>query len=183
MLAPSGDPRLHEQMFDTCVLGIDPGVARLGLAVVVRRDRKPVIVWSGTVQTDRQTPEAIRLHTISLAVRAALAEHRPESVALERVAWNVNKASAMAVARATGVVMAAAAEAGVPVEEYGSLEVKNAITGSGGADKAQIHTALVRIHGLADVPTQPDAADAVAIAVTHLVRSRFAAAAARAGTR
>ncbi len=63
----------------------------------------------------------------------------------------------MAVARATGVVMAAAAEAGVPVEEYGSLEVKNAITGSGGADKAQIHTALVRIHGLADVPTQPDA--------------------------
>jgi crossover junction endodeoxyribonuclease RuvC len=170
-------------MFDTCVLGIDPGVARLGLAVVARRDRKPVIVWSGTVQTDRQTPEAIRLLTISHAVRAALAEHRPESVALERVAWNVNKASAMAVARATGVVMAAAAEAGVPVEEYGSLEVKNAITGSGAADKAQIYTALVRVHGIVDVPTQPDAADAVAIAVTHLVRSRFAAAAARAGTR
>lgn len=170
-------------MFDTCVLGIDPGVARLGLAVVVRHDRKPVIVWSGMVQTDRQTPEAVRLHMISQAVRNALVEHRPDSVALERVAWNVNKASAMAVARATGVVMAAAAEAGVPVEEYGSLEVKNAITGSGGADKAQIHTALVRVHGLANVPTQPDAADAVAIAVTHLVRSRFAAAAARAGTR
>ena len=170
-------------MFDTSVLGIDPGVARLGLAVVVRRDRKPVIVWSGTVKTDRQTPEAVRLHTISLAVRAALTEHRPGSVALERVAWNVNKASAMAVARATGVVMAAAAEAGVPVEEYGSLEVKNAITGSGGADKSQILAALVRVHGLADVPTQPDAADAVAIAVTHLVRARFAATAARAGAR
>lgn len=183
MLAPSGDPRLHEQMFDTCVLGIDPGVARLGLAVVVRRERKPVVVWSATVQTDRQTPEAVRLLTISQAVRAALAEHQPGSVALERVAWNVNKASAMAVARATGVVMAAAAEAGVPVEEYGSLEVKNAITGTGGADKAQIRTALVRVHGLADVPTQPDAADAIAIAVTHLVRSRFAAAATRAGTR
>ncbi len=170
-------------MFDTCVLGIDPGVAQLGLAVVARRARRPVIVWSDTVQTSADSPEAVRLHTISQAVRAALAEHRPESLALERVAWNVNKASAMAVARATGVVMAAAAEAGVPVEEYGSLEVKNAITGSGGADKAQIRTALVRIHGLADVPTQPDAADAVAIAVTHLVRSRFAAAAARAGTR
>lgn len=170
-------------MFDTCVLGIDPGVARLGLAVVVRRDRKPVIVWSGTVQTDRRTPEALRLLAVSRAVRSALAEHRPESVAIERVAWNVNKASAMAVVRAIGVVMAAAAEAGVPVEEYGSLEVKNAITGSGGADKGQIHTALVRVHGLADVPTQPDAADAVAIAVTHLVRSRFAAAAARAEAR
>ena len=52
-------------MFDTCVLGIDPGVARLGLAVVARRDRKPVIVWTGTVETSRATPEAERLHTIS----------------------------------------------------------------------------------------------------------------------
>ena len=162
-------------MFDTCVLGVDPGMARLGLAVVARQDRRPVIVWSGTVETSRQSPEAVRLHAISECVRAAIAEHRPVSVALERVAWNVNKASAMAVARATGVVMAAAAEAGVPVEEYGSLEVKNAITGSGSADKAQIRTALIRVHGLSDVPTQPDAADAVAIAVTHLVRSRFAA--------
>jgi crossover junction endodeoxyribonuclease RuvC len=168
-------------MFDTCVLGIDPGVARLGLAVVARRDRKPVIVWTGTVETSRAMAE--RLHTIAVAVRRTIAEHQPASLALERVAWNVNKASAMAVARATGVVMALAAEAGVPVEEYGSLEVKNAITGSGAADKAQIRTALVRVHGLADVPTQPDAADAVAIAITHMVRSRFAAAAARAEAR
>src|SRR5437867_4593 len=121
-------------MFDTCVLGIDPGVARLGLAVVARRDRKPVIVWTGTVETSRDVPDSVRLLAISEAVSAAIAEHCPASIALERVAWNVKKASAMAVARATGVVMAAAAEAGVPVEEYGSLEVKNAITGSGAAD-------------------------------------------------
>jgi crossover junction endodeoxyribonuclease RuvC len=99
------------------------------------------------------------------------------------VAWNVNKASAMAVARATGVVMAAAAEAGVAVEEYGSLEVKNAVCGFGNADKAQVRQALVRIHGLQNVPVQADAADAVAVAVTHMVRSRFAAAVARAGVR
>ena len=61
--------------------------------------------------------------------------------------------------------------------------MKNAITGSGAADKSQIRMALVRVHRLADVPTQPDAADAVAIAVTHMVRSRFAAAAARAEAR
>jgi crossover junction endodeoxyribonuclease RuvC len=170
-------------MFDTCVLGVDPGVARLGLAIVARRGRSPAIVWSGTVETSRQLHEAVRLQTISEYVRSVIAEHRPASVALERVAWNVNKASAMAVARATGVVMAAAAAADVPVEEYGSLEVKNAITGSGKADKAQIRTALIRVHGLSDVPEQPDAADAVAIAVTHLVRSRFADAAARAEAR
>lgn len=170
-------------MFDNCVLGVDPGMARLGLAIVGRRDRRPVIVWSGTVETSRQTPEAVRLHAISECVRTVISEHRPVSVALERVAWNVNKASAMAVARATGVVMAAAAEAGVPVEEYGSLEVKNAITGSGSADKAQILAALIRVHGLSEVPVRPDEADAVAIAVTHLVRSRFAEAAARAEAR
>jgi crossover junction endodeoxyribonuclease RuvC len=170
-------------MFDTCVLGVDPGVARLGLAAVARRDRRPVILWAGMVQTARDLPEAVRLQMIGDAVRAAIAEHRPGSVALERVAWNVNKASAMAVARATGVVMAVAAEAGLAVEEYGSLEVKNAITGAGSADKAQVRLALARVHGLSDVPTQPDAADAVAIAVTHLVRSRFTEAAARAGAR
>jgi crossover junction endodeoxyribonuclease RuvC len=170
-------------MFDTCVLGVDPGVARLGLAAVVRRDRRPAILWADTVLTSSDVPEAVRLHTISEAVRRAIRDHAPGSVALERVAWNVNKASAMAVARATGVVMAAAAEAGLPVEEYGSREVKSAVAGTGTADKAQIRSALVRVHGLEDVPTQPDAVDAVAIAVTHLVRSRFADAAARAGLR
>ena len=170
-------------MFDTCVLGVDPGVARLGLAAVARRDRRPVILWTGTFETSRDLPEAVRLQRIGDAVRSAIAEHGPASVALERVAWNVNKASAMAVARATGVVMAVAAEAGLSVEEYGSLEVKNAITGAGGADKAQVRMALARVHGLSDVPNQPDAADAVAIAVTHLVRSRFTEAAARAAAR
>jgi crossover junction endodeoxyribonuclease RuvC len=167
-------------MFDPCVLGVDPGVARLGLAVVARRGRTPVIVWATTVETVADRPEAERLHVIAETVERAIADHGPASVALERVAWNVNKASAMAVARATGVVMAAASAAGVPVEEYGSLEVKNAVAGFGGADKRQIRTALRRIHGLADVPAQPDAADAVAVALTHLVRSRYAAAAARA---
>ncbi len=142
-----------------------------------------MILWSDTVVTAPTLPEAVRLQMISEAIRVAILRNRPASVALERVAWNVNKASAMAVARATGVIMAAAAEAGLSVEEYGSLEVKNAITGAGAADKAQIRTALVRVHGLAGVPDQPDAADAVAIAVTHLVRSRFADAAARAGAR
>jgi crossover junction endodeoxyribonuclease RuvC len=170
-------------MFDTCVLGVDPGVARLGLAVVARRDRRPVIVWADTVQTPASLPEAVRLHAISQAVRLTIAEHGPTAVALERVAWNVNKASAMAVARATGVVMAAAAEADLQVEEYGSLEVKSAVAGSGSADKRQIRAALERIHGLTGVPNQPDAADAVAIAVTHLVRSRFSEAAARAEAR
>jgi crossover junction endodeoxyribonuclease RuvC len=79
----------------------------------------------------------------------------------------------MAVARATGVVLLVAAEAGIPVREYGPLEVKMAVAGAGNADKRQVQSALVRVHGLRDVPTQADAADAVAVALTDLTRSRL----------
>ena len=165
------------------MLGVDPGLSRLGLAVVARKDRRPCLAWSATVATNAEDDQAQRLSFIARAVRRAIADHRPAAVAIESVAWNVNKRTALSVARATGVIMAAAAEAGVPVAEYGSLEVKNAVAGTGNADKAQVQAALTRVHGLVDVPRQPDAADAVAVAVTHLVRARFAAAAARAGAR
>jgi crossover junction endodeoxyribonuclease RuvC len=87
------------------------------------------------------------------------------------------------VARATGVVMLIAAEAGLPVEEYVPLEVKSAVTGLGSADKEQVHTALVRVHGLRDVPRQPDAVDAVAVALCHLTQTRMRRLVARAGAR
>jgi crossover junction endodeoxyribonuclease RuvC len=78
----------------------------------------------------------------------------------------------MSVARATGVVMLAAAQRGLRVTEYAPLEVKMAVTGSGSASKADVRRALGRLHGIEDVPTQPDAADAVAVAVCHLQQSR-----------
>ena len=115
--------------------------------------------------------EPERLRTIHEAVVAAVAEHRPGSVAVERVAWNKNQVSALHVARATGVVLLAAAEAGLEVDEYGPLEVKMAITGQGNADKAQVRDALSRFHGLRGVPDEPDAADAVAVAVCHLTQT------------
>jgi crossover junction endodeoxyribonuclease RuvC len=170
-------------MFDSCVLGVDPGVARLGLAVVLRRDRKAELLWATTVRTSGDMEEAVRLRVLASAVRDALAEHHPAAVALERGAWSRNQVSAMQVARATGAVMVAAAEAGVPVQEYAPNEVKQAVTGMGNADKRQVQTALERVHGLRGVPSQADAADAVAIALTHLLASRMRGIAARAGIR
>jgi crossover junction endodeoxyribonuclease RuvC len=170
-------------MFDTSVLGVDPGVARLGLAVVARLDRKAVLRWASTVQTPAGLEEAARLRLLARAVREAIDEHRPQSVAVERVAWNKNQVSALKVARATGAVMVVAAEAGLAVEEYSPSEVKSAITGLGNADKRQVQQALERIHGLRDVPRQADAADAVAVALTHLVAARMKGLAARAGVR
>jgi crossover junction endodeoxyribonuclease RuvC len=79
----------------------------------------------------------------------------------------------MAVSRASGVILLAAAERGIPVHEYAPLEVKMAVTGNGAAAKQDVRRALERLHGLADVPTQPDAADAVAVALCHLQQSRI----------
>jgi crossover junction endodeoxyribonuclease RuvC len=160
-------------MFDTRVLGVDPGVARLGLAVVATEARTPSLVWSETVRTPAGDDESERLLVLVSAVRIAIAGHRPTCVALERVAFNRNQVSALTVARATGAVMVVAAEAGLPVEEYSPTEVKSAVTGAGNADKEQVRTALSRIHGLRNVPNQPDAADAVAVALTHLVGARM----------
>jgi len=170
-------------MFDACVLGVDPGVARLGLAVLAQRDRKVALLWSGTVQTPSDLDEAARLRALADGARAAIEEHRPTAVAIERVAWSRNQVSALHVARATGAIMLVAAQAGLLVEEYAPNEVKQAITGMGNADKRQVQDALARIHGLKDVPTQPDAADAVAVGLTHLLASRMRGIAARAGAR
>ena len=165
-------------MFDSCVLGVDPGVSALGIAAVARRDRRPILLFAETARTPSDLDEPSRLRVLHIAFRAAITEHAPASLAIERIAWNKNRVSAMAVARATGVVLLAAAEAGLPVQEYGSLEVKMAVTGQGNADKEQVREALERFHGLRDLPRQPDAVDAAAIALCHLTQARLRTAAA-----
>ena len=172
--------RLHERMFDSCVLGVDPGVANLGLAAVARDGRRPVLIWADTVTTEADVPEAERLRVVAGAVRTAIATHAPVSLAVERVSFNRNQVSALTVARATGAVMVVAAEAGIDVDEYSPTEVKSAVTGMGNADKAQVRLALERVHGFRDLPAKPDAVDAAAVALTHLVGARLKAAA-RAG--
>jgi len=158
-------------VFERAVLGVDPGIATAGLAVVAERDRRAVLVWATTVRTPAGLEEPARLLLLHRAVRDAIAEHRPEAMAVERLMWGRNVGSAMSVARATGVVLLAAADAGLTVDEYPPLEVKMAVTGIGNAGKDQIRAALLRTHGLENVPTQPDAADAVAVALCHLTQS------------
>jgi crossover junction endodeoxyribonuclease RuvC len=170
-------------VFDSVVLGVDPGFASVGLAIVVRERPRTTVVWSQTVRTPAGLEEALRLRHVSEAVRAAIAKHRPEAVALERVMWGQNRTSALSVARATGVIMLAAADAAIPVEEYAPLEVKMATTGIGNADKDQVRGALIRALKVAGVPEQADAADAVAVAVCHLQQAPLRRAARIAGVR
>jgi crossover junction endodeoxyribonuclease RuvC len=160
-------------VFERVVIGIDPGVAATGLAVVGLDERsRPKVVRAETVRTPAGAAEAGRLRSIHHAVTELLSGHRPEAVALERLMWGRNVGSAMSVARASGVAMLAASEAGVAVHEYAPLEVKMAVTGDGGARKEDLRRALGRIHGVGDVPSDSDAADAVAVAVCHLQMAR-----------
>jgi crossover junction endodeoxyribonuclease RuvC len=168
-------------MFEPCVLGVDPGLAATGLAAVSRTKGRARVLWSDTVRTPAGLAEAHRLAMVAEAVRDAIRTHRPEAVAVEAVMWGQNKTSALSVARATGVVLLAAAEAGIAVEEYAPLEVKMAITGIGNAEKARVRAAMIRAHRVEGVPDQPDAADAVAVALCHLNQSRLRRAAGAAG--
>jgi crossover junction endodeoxyribonuclease RuvC len=174
---------MGERMFDTCVLGVDPGVARLGLAVVGREGRTSALVWADTIRTPSNQDESARLLHLVSAMRAAIAQHGPTCVAIERVAFSRNRSSALTVARVTGAVMVVAAEAGLPVAEYSPTQVKSAVTGIGNADKDQVRTALIRVHAMREVPDQPDAADAIAVALTHLTGERLRTAARAVGAR
>jgi crossover junction endodeoxyribonuclease RuvC len=160
-------------VFERVVLGVDPGMASTGLAAVGGGRGAAVVQWGTTVRTPADAPEALRLRTIAEAVREAVAQHRPEALAIERLLWGRNTGSAMGVARASGVILLAGAEAGVPIHEYAPLEVKMAVTGDGNAGKQQVRRSLERIHRVASVPREPDAADAAAVAVCHLHQARL----------
>lgn len=165
--------RLPKHMFDSVVLGVDPGTASVGLAAVSPARGKPSVAWSATFSSSPRDSTAERLQLIYRTVLEAIHEHRPAVMALERLMWGRNTASAMEVARASGVIILAASQAGITVEEYAPLEVKMAVTGVGNAPKEQVRRGLIRVLGAEGVPEEPDAADAVAVAVCHLQQSRI----------
>jgi crossover junction endodeoxyribonuclease RuvC len=159
-------------MFERTVLGVDPGTAAVGLAVVEESGRRQSVIWAATVRSPAALPAGERLRRLHSAVAEVIRLHQPSAVALETLMWGQNRQSAMHVARATGVVMLAAAQAGLPVDEYAPLQVKMAVTGVGNATKDAVRRSLVRVLRVEGVPEEVDAADAVATAVCHLQHSR-----------
>jgi crossover junction endodeoxyribonuclease RuvC len=160
-------------MFDDLVLGVDPGTAAVGLAVLRGGGDRSAVVWAGTLRTPAGLASELRLRRLHQGVVKAIRDHRPAALALERLLWGRNTQSAMAVAQASGVIMLAAAEAGIPVAEYAPLEVKMAVTGVGNASKEDVRRSLSRILRVDGVPDEPDAADAAAVAVCHIQQSRL----------
>jgi crossover junction endodeoxyribonuclease RuvC len=169
------------------VIGIDPGLTRCGYGAVRREAGTLVAVTHGVIVTDPATPLAERLEALERDVATLLATLRPSAVAVERLLFQHNVRTAMAVGQASGVVLACTARVGVPVTHYSPNEVKLAVTGSGTADKSQVQVMVTRLLHLAEPPTPFDAADALALALCHAwgasLRTRTAAVPPRANPR
>ncbi|MBU6240978.1 MAG: crossover junction endodeoxyribonuclease RuvC [Acidobacteria bacterium] len=187
MFAPS-DPRYAGAPSGTgqCVLGIDPGLTRCGYAVLIPGTSGSAQVRAlGVLRTDRDDDTPKRLADLAVDIEALLDEFAPTAVAVERVFFQNNVRTAIGVAQASGVVLAAAARRGCIVAEYTPSQVKDTVAGWGAADKGQVQRMVQMRLGLADVPKPPDAADAAAIALCHLAMSPglLAAASGSAGRR
>jgi crossover junction endodeoxyribonuclease RuvC len=164
----SGAPQL--------VLGIDPGVSRCGYGVVRRDGSQFRAVAYGVIRTPARDELPTRLATLLRELDALLVEFPPVAVAVERVLFQVNTRTAMSVGQASGLALALAGRAGVPVVHYSPNEVKLAVAGDGAAGKYEVQQMVTRLLQLTDVPEPPDAADALALALCHWWRAPLAAA-------
>ncbi|WAH39164.1 crossover junction endodeoxyribonuclease RuvC [Alicyclobacillus dauci] len=149
------------------VLGVDPGIARLGYGVVEVAGSKIRCVTYGCVETDAHTQLELRLQAIYHQLTELLENHHPDVMAVEELFFNRNTTTAFTVGQARGVVLLAAAEHATPLAEYTPMQVKQAVTGYGRADKKQIQQMVKILLGLTEIPKPDDAADALAIAITH----------------
>ncbi len=149
------------------VLGIDPGTASTGYGVVCRSNGALVALDGGVIATasDKPTPE--RLVQIYARVNDLIEEHCPYAIAIEDIFFSVNVGTAFAVGRASGVVMLAAGEAGIPMSTYTPQAIKKGVCGSGNAEKEQVQRMVKSLLSLKELPRPDHAADALAVAICH----------------
>jgi crossover junction endodeoxyribonuclease RuvC len=149
------------------ILGIDPGSRATGYGIIEHARGELQAIDCGVIRPDAGAPASARY----LAIRDALAEligrHRPDVMAVESLFFCRNASSAIKLAQVRGVVLLAAAEAGLEVYEYAPRRVKQAVVGRGAASKVQVQQMVKALLGLAEVPKPDDAADALAVAICH----------------
>ncbi len=153
------------------VLGIDPGTAAVGFGVVIAGTggRLARLVECGVIRTRPRSSLADRLKVIHEGLTELLERHHPDSIAVEGIFYGTNARTIAVLGHGRGVVLLAAAQAGLVVAEYTPARVKKVIVGRGAALKPQVGFMVAKLLGLAAPPAPADAADGVAIALTHLL--------------
>jgi crossover junction endodeoxyribonuclease RuvC len=159
------------------VLGVDPGLARTGVAVVEGSPGRLRLRHAGCIETPAGTPDPDRLALLLGALELLIARERPEAAAVEQLFFSTNRRTAMRVGEARGVILCGLARAGLAVAEYTPLQVKEAVAGWGAAPKPQVARMVRTLLGGAAVEGPDDVADACAVAVCHHHRARLSGAA------
>ena len=149
------------------ILGIDPGLAIVGWGVIEYRNAKFRTVAYGSLQTPAGMATEKRLQAIFDGMNELIQTYRPDAMAVEELFFNTNVTTGIRVAEARGVILLAGTRAGIPIQEYTPLQVKQAVVGYGRAEKKQVITMVTTLLGLQKPPKPDDTADALAIAICH----------------
>ena len=152
---------------------MDPGTATTGYGVVEQNGNDLKALVSGVIRTRADQPTPERLQVIHRELQALATEWQPDEAAVEELFFSRNVQTAMSVGQARGVAILALADAGLEVAEYTPLAIKQAVTGYGSADKAQMQEMMKMLLGLSEIPRPDDAADALAVAICHLHSARL----------
>lgn len=157
------------------ILGIDPGTSILGFGVIeAAKDGKAKLVDGGVIRTPAKEDDAERLQTIYEELSDIIAQTKPAVMSVEKLFFAQNVTTAMTVAQARGVAIVAGKQAGLEIYEYTPLQIKQALTGYGRADKKQMQEMVRVLLGLKEIPKPDDCADALAAAICHAMTSKFA---------
>lgn len=166
---------MHTKRGPYRVLGIDPGLTRLGYGVVEEAGGTLAELAAGTFESSPEAATAGRLLLVFERLTGLLAQWEPDAVAVERVFFKVNARTAVPAMQAAGVALLAAAHSGADVQEYTPLEVKQAVAGTGTASKEQVRFMVERLVGSRRPGRGPDTTDALAVAICHLHSRRIRA--------
>ena len=154
------------------VLGIDPGYARLGWGVVLQRGNENILLGVGCIETPKDEELAQRLAIIDRELEKVIKQFNPTDIAIEELFFAKNVKTGIQVAHARGVIMLRAVHHSGSIFQYKPSQIKQATTGVGNADKKQVQEMVKRILGLREIIKPDDAADAVAVAITHIAYAR-----------
>ena len=155
------------------ILGIDPGTGILGFGVIEAAKGRVELVDGGVIRTPAKQDDAVRLQTIFEEISDIVASSKPTVMAVEKLYFAKNVTTAMTVAQARGVVLLAGQQAGLEIHEYTPLQIKQALTSYGRAEKRQVQERVRTILGLKEIPKPDDCADALAAAITHAYTGKY----------
>lgn len=154
------------------IIGIDPGTGILGFGVIEYKNGKSQLVDGGVIRTPVKEDDAVRLQIIYDELTDIIADTNPNHMAVEKLFFAQNVTTAITVAQARGVVLLTGMQANLKIAEYTPLQIKQALTGYGRAEKKQIQEMVKILLGLKEVPKPDDCADAIACAITHSMTMR-----------